>query len=384
MKPIENTNVVMLNNYITPHHKPIYEALSKRVGHLTMLLSTPMESNRNWQPDWGDLDVRVQKNFTYTRHAKHSHGFKDANYIHIPYDTLSQIRALKPDVLVSYEMGFRTLFSSWSRWTHRIPMVMVVNVSRHTENKVIRSRRILRSLVKRFADVITYNGPSCKSYLQEEMKVPEERLFHVPYATDPGKHYTGQLLRGPEKAYHLLYSGQLSERKGVLPFSTTLVRWAEDNPHRQVKFSVAGDGPLRSEMESLELPENMEMVLHGHCGPDQLLQLYRDSGLYTFPTLADEWGMVSEEAWMAGLPVLGSEFAQSVEALCQEGENGWMFQPTDEQQMYQKIDQAMNTPIDRLNEMRQLCRDSVMHRTPDYAADKFVEAIEASMRFRNR
>ena len=76
---VEDARVVLLNNYITPHHRKIYDALAKRVGQLTILLSTPMESNRNWKPDWGDLEGQGQKNWTITRQLKHKHGFQDAN-----------------------------------------------------------------------------------------------------------------------------------------------------------------------------------------------------------------------------------------------------------------------------------------------------------------
>lgn len=379
MKTTDNANVVMLNNFITPHHKPIYDALAKKVGHLTILLSTPMEANRNWKPNFGDLDVKVQKNWTITKKLRHAHGFQDDNYIHIPYDTLSQLKALKPDVIISYEMGFRTLLSQFSGWWRNVPLVMVVNVSKHTEDKVLLSRRLLRSLVKRFATVITYNGPSCKRYLEEDLKIDPARLYHVPYATDPAKLYRGDLRREPAQAYDLLYTGQLTDRKGIVPFVKSLMQWCQDNPLRQIRFRLAGTGPEQKNLERLDCPGNLEMNFLGHCGPQQLLELYQSSGLYVFSTLADEWGMVSEEAWVAGLPILGSKFAQSFETYCQEGENGWMFQPTSDEQIYAKIDQAMNTPYHRLEEMRVTCRRTVEYRTPEYAAAKFADAITAAL-----
>ena len=57
-----DAHVVLLNNYVRPHHVAAYTELAKRVRALTVLLSVPMEPDRNWQPQWEGLDVRVQKN----------------------------------------------------------------------------------------------------------------------------------------------------------------------------------------------------------------------------------------------------------------------------------------------------------------------------------
>ena len=53
----------------------------------------------------------------------------------------------------------------------------------------------------------------------------------------------------------------------------------------------------------------------------------RKVGVLVFPTLADEWGLVVNEALAAGVPVLGSLYSQAVEELVRDGENGWTFRP---------------------------------------------------------
>ena len=51
--------------------------------------------------------------------------------------------------------------------------------------------------------------------------------------------------RGDSNAHRLLYVGQLIERKGLLPFTQALARWASAHPERKVEFVLAGYGPLR-------------------------------------------------------------------------------------------------------------------------------------------
>ena len=43
------------------------------------------------------------------------------------------------------------------------------------------------------------------------------------------------------------------------------------------------------------------------------------SGIFVLPTLADEWGLVVNEAMASGLPVLGSVYSQAAHELCGDG-----------------------------------------------------------------
>ena len=51
----EALRVVLLTNFIPPYRLPLYEALARRVGTLTVLVSTPVEGNRSWRPSVGEL-----------------------------------------------------------------------------------------------------------------------------------------------------------------------------------------------------------------------------------------------------------------------------------------------------------------------------------------
>jgi len=95
-----------------------------------------------------------------------------------------------------------------------------------------------------------------------------------------------------------------------------------------------------------------------------------------YPSFADEWGLVPIEAMASGLPVLGSTFAQSVETVVAEGENGWLFDPTDSESMLDGINRAMNCDSDQLITMGQSARDSVADISADTTAQKFCSIIK--------
>lgn len=105
-------HVVLVTNFIAAHRLPLYQELSKLLGRLTILLSTKMEADRRWKPEWEGLDVRVQKTLTMNMGYRHALGFDDKTYVHIPWDTISWLNKLRPDVVVSAELGFRSICSA--------------------------------------------------------------------------------------------------------------------------------------------------------------------------------------------------------------------------------------------------------------------------------
>ena len=371
-----DAHVVILVNYVRKHHVDSYREFAKRVRKLTVLLSTPMEPDREWDAQWEDLDVRVQKNWMFTSKWKHPIGFKEANFIHIPIDTNSQLKELKPDIVFSYEMGMRTLLSSWFRRFHpTVPLVMVGNMSEFIERERGVFRRTLRWMIRKGVDYYTYNGPSCKRYL-ESLSIPGEKLFHLPYCID-----TDSVYEGPRKAdsesgpVRLLYCGALSQRKGIVEFAEVLNHWCQQHPDRQIELEIAGSGNLESRILAQQR-SNLRIVMLGNCDSFQLRDAYQRADICAFPSFADEWGLVPIEAMASGLPVLGSVFAQSVEAVVEDGVNGWAFEPSDRDSMLESISQALDCDPQRLAQMGELARESVAHISAEATARKFSEVVE--------
>jgi len=372
-----DVHVVVLNNYFRMHHVATYQELAKRVRKLTILLSVPMEPDREWDANWADLDVRIQKNWMWIANWRHSAGFKEANFIHVPIDTVSQLKSLKPDIVFSYEMGMRTLLASWYRRFHRgAPLVMVGNMSEHIEMDRGLLRRSFRWLVKKGVDYFTYNGPSCLRYLKS-LAISDERLFHLPYCIDPETVYRGErklIEDSNETPRRLFYGGAISERKGILQFASALQRWCNENPHQHVELTIGGSGDLQESVAACSA-QNLATTFLGNCDLKRLRNAYGNADICVFPTLADEWGLVPIEAMASGIPVLGSIFAQSVETVVEEGSNGWVFDPTDTRSTHNAIDRAMACTRTKLLEMGDRAKASVAHISPLSTADNISQII---------
>lgn len=380
---IRKSHVVFLVNFVAPNHTEVLRKVSKKVGKLTVLSSVEMESNRNWSADVGDLDVIVQRTKTIARSAKHPSGFSDANYVHIPWATTLQLRKLNPDVVVSLEMGARTAFSALHKsLSRRCALVTAVYASERSEAGRGFLRRMLRRHLIQRADWLTFNGPSCQRYL-ESLGADPNRMSAWDYAADPSKPFRGEREFKPRNdSIRLLTVGQLSERKGVVAAARQLAQWANANREVTIQWNIVGTGPCREQLESSECPTNLQLVFHDHCDPNQLRDFYRDNDAMLFPTLVDEWGLVTDEALHSGLPVLGSIHAQSVTTLIQDGSNGWQYDPTKDSSLTEPLTAFTKLSLQDRSRLSANARESAIDRTPERSAAQFVSAACHALQIR--
>jgi len=126
--------VLYLVNFLAPDLLAVCRRWKELLGNLVILVSVPMEGNRNWRPDHEGLNVVTQRTWTITKSGKHPSGYSDVNFIHIPLDTYQQIQRIRPDVIVSAELGVRSLIASlYRRLNSRSRLVITVSTSAHIE-----------------------------------------------------------------------------------------------------------------------------------------------------------------------------------------------------------------------------------------------------------
>ncbi len=371
----KHLRVLFLTNMIPPYHKPLFDCLSKQFGAFRILLSTPMERNRAWKVEWDGLDVRVQKTFTFNRRWRHPSGFNEALYIHVPVDTMAQIREFDADVVVSWEMGVRTMFAAAYRRTHRRSKLMVwAEFAESTEYGRGPVRQKIRKLLHRHVDGFLVTGRSGARYLRA-LGVPDRKLSQIAYTTDVERFAAFPARREPESALRLLYVGQLIERKGLVPFLQELAKWASHHPNRQAEFVLAGDGPLRGELEQMPVPRNLILTFLGNVDYASLPRVYQQAGIFVFPTWADTWGVVVNEAMAAGLPVLGSLRGQAISELVTDAQTGWTFHSDVPGSMAAALARCLDTPAATLDIMRQHSRLAALRLTPASVCQVITDAI---------
>jgi glycosyltransferase involved in cell wall biosynthesis len=370
------TRIARVTNFVAPYRLPVYEALRDRVGKMRIFASVPTTASGLWPNEYGTLDVTVQRQWTLKGVQRHPYAFEEPLDVLVPYDTLWLLQRYKPDVVVSSEIGLRTAQALvYRRLRPATRLIVWATVSEHTEYARGAVRMALRRWILPRADAVVVNGESGARYVRR-YGLSENNLWRIPQAHGLADVGTLPLRREPSDAHRLLYVGQLVERKGLLPFVSVVARWAAAHPDRRIEFWLVGQGPLRAAIEAFPVPPNLDLRCVGSEQPARLAGIYGQGGIFAFPTLADEWGLVVNEAMAAGLPVLGSLFSQSVEELVRDGIEGWLFRPNQPEEVYQAIDRALTASTEVLDDMRRAARERVQRLTPEFVADRFVHVIK--------
>jgi glycosyltransferase involved in cell wall biosynthesis len=369
--------VALLVNFVPPYRVALLEAFQARLATLRVLVSTPMEPNRDWPVRWGGLDVVVQRSFTLKKRWRHPAGFAENGYVHIPYDTVFQLWRYQPDVVISGELGLRTCLAVlYRRLKPAAKFIIWATVSEHSEQNRGWWRESIRRWVLPKADLVMVNGQSGRRYIGR-FGVAANRIFTVvPYTAHVGAVTQSGAEEPRRRAERLLYVGQLIPRKGLVPFIAVLSQWARTNPERRVEFRLLGEGPLRSTLQQMNVPPNVSLQLLGSALYDTLPSVYAQADILVLPTLADEWGLVVNEALAAGVPILGSLYSQAVEELVKHRKNGWTFAPDCPDQVYAALDAALQTTGEELQRMRQTARSEALALSPSRIADRLIEAVE--------
>ncbi|WP_323798007.1 glycosyltransferase family 4 protein [Nisaea sp.] len=377
-------SVVLLLNFVPPYRVALLQALEREVRRLTVLVSTGMEADRSWKADWRGLDVRVSRSLTLPYRRRHPDGFGEDLSTHLTVDMLPRLCALAPDVVISSEFGARTLQACLYRCLapllgRRSRFLVWATLSEDSERGRGWVRTTLRRLMAKRADGAMTNGESGARYL-ESIGFAPERIFRIHQSTDLDRFAkldtSGRSVSDDEKTLQLVTVGSLIPRKGLRPFLQHLIAWCAAHPGRALNWRLIGDGPERAALEALVLPPNLKLTLLGDVAYEDVPALMADADLLAFPTLADEWGLVVNEAMAAGLPVLASCRAQAAEEMVTDKENGWLFDPADPTSTGKALGQALDTPAAARIAMGDAARQTAARFSHENTLRRMMQAIE--------
>ena len=135
-----------------------------------------------------------------------------------------------------------------------------------------------------------------------------------------------------------LYSGRLSEEKGLHTLLDAWKRLPESIP-----LQIAGDGPLRAEIEHRIAKESMANVrLLGALPREELLNTLRRARVLVVPSLWYEgMPMTIVEAFACGVPPVASRLGGMAEMI-DDGHNGVLFRAGDSADLASKMKSAFS------------------------------------------
>lgn len=187
------------------------------------------------------------------------------------------------------------------------------------------------------ADAIVVYGEHVKHYLVNE-GVPAERIFIAAHAVDNEAYnrlvpeeekdaLRHQLGISPEQKV-VLYLGRLVEEKGV-PY---LIEAFASLQREDAVLVIVGTGSEKERLEYLVSERGItnQVRFAGYVPPEKTLPYYAIAWVFGFPSITtpyfkEPWGLVVNEAFNQGVPVIATEaVGAAAGGLVQEGVNGFI------------------------------------------------------------
>lgn len=164
----------------------------------------------------------------------------------------------------------------------------------------------------------------------------EDRLFPFAYFREVPDDSSRMGERSIDDRIHLLFAGQLVRRKGLDILMEAVGSLKESGTNLQLHLVGSGDeeSSLRKSVSEMNLGDTVHF--EGALPPGRIIERLSRADLLVLPSRWDGWGLVVNEAFMAGTPVMVSDSCGAAD-LVKEGANGYIFKSNDPSDLRKKL-----------------------------------------------
>ena len=168
--------------------------------------------------------------------------------------------------------------------------------------------------------------------------------LHVVHMGVPVENFTpSESADLPEHAPCVLYIGRLVPEKGQAVLLEAVALLAKRG--HEIGVTLAGDGALRSELESLaeRLGLASQVTFLGAVSQDELRRLYEKASIFCLPSFAEGVPVVLMEAMAMGVPVISTRIA-GIPELIENGRSGFLVSPGRPEELADRLEALLDNP----------------------------------------
>jgi len=156
--------------------------------------------------------------------------------------------------------------------------------------------------------------------------------------------YNGNLEPKPENL--IVFLGRLAEEKQIDKLIRAL---AIMDPALDAKLEIVGGGELEGKLWALASSLGLQdrVTLTGFVEQDQLRDALQRGSVFAMPSTAELQSISTMEAMASGLPVVAAD-AMALPHLVHDGENGFLFEPGNVEDLAAKLTQVLTMPADEI------------------------------------
>lgn len=307
--------IAFVANEPPPYRVPIFNriAASPEVK-LQVIFCCRREPNRKWNLPPFEFDhVFLRERIKTTA---------DGRYIHNNPDVIAALRRFSPDIVITNGFNPTHLYAFAYAQMKGLLFIPMTDGTLQSESKFSLVHKAVRRFV--YARSNAYISASLGGRdLYRSYGVAAERCFrsHLCIANEA----FAKVLPASASRFDFLFSGRIEPGKNPL-FALEVAVETAKKMHRQTSILFVGSGSQEHQLrEAAALQtEWVRAEFSGFAAQEDLPSLYRSASVFLFPTQADVWGIVANEACAAGLPVIVSPHAGAAGELVIDGENGFV------------------------------------------------------------
>lgn len=306
--------IALVVNEPPPYRIPVFNRVAAMPGvTLQVIFCCRREPNRLWDlPPIAFDAVYLRERITTV----------NGRYIHNNPDVTLALGRFRPDVVVGN--GFNPTHMYAMAWCalRRRPYVPMTDGTLRSEQALSRLHAGIRRFVyRRSRAFIAASQGSVALYLS--YGVSPSRCYQSCLCTDNVLFRPGA--DAAPKSRDLIFCGRLEPGKRPEAALDVAARCAALLGRRTTLLFV-GSGSMEASLRQMaaSLADRVEVEFHGFAAQRDLPALYQSARVFLFPTRADVWGVVANEACAAGLPVIVTPEAGVAGELVLDRHNGYV------------------------------------------------------------
>lgn len=305
--------IVLITNTPPPYRIPIFNRLARWPGiDFHAVFCTRREPNRLWDLPYSEFSQHFLRESFLTYRGR---------YIHHNPDVIPLLVRLKADVIITDGFNPTHLYAFLLSRLKNIAHVAMTDGTHASEQSLSLTHRVLRRLVYRgsrgFIAASEGGQRLYRSYGIEDaacffswLCIPNDA-----FAPDPDQ----------QRPFDFIFCSRMEPAKDPL-FAISVARETAKRLKRQTRLLFVGSGSLDQVLRDKVQAEApwVDIQFQGFASQQSLPGLYQSARIFLFPSHADVWGIVANEACASGLPVLVSPHAGVAGELVVNGQNGFV------------------------------------------------------------
>jgi glycosyltransferase involved in cell wall biosynthesis len=360
--------LAIVANTPPPYRVPIFQRLGRIPDvDLQVIFCSRREPNRLWDLPPLDFDhVFLKERFIAA----------GDRYIHNNLDVIAHLKRFSPEVVVTDGFNPTHLYAfayAWAKGLPHIPMTDGTDISEQALSVVHRAvRRFVFARSRAFVSASVGGGR-----LYEKYGIPVERRFKSCLCIDNAAF--SPALHSHEKQFDFIFCGRMEPGKNPL-FALNVALDVAKQLGKKIRILFVGSGGQEESVKRAAAlqPDLVDAQFNGFAAQQELPYLYQSARIFLFPTLADVWGVVANEACAAGLPVIVSPHAGVTGELVLDGKNGYVCE-LNVACWTERAIRLLNQP-DLCNRFSECSRSLVDQYTFDTAASGLLDACRTALR----